>query len=327
MSQSIPSTIKARIQKLLALANDDRGNENEAAAASAKVQALLAEYNLEMSQVQETTDAPDAGRETAEYDDVIVHDWQVDLMSRIAQNNFCLHVTRADYNTAPPTRRHSLIGRGINVLTTRQVYDYLNASMNRLNPFTDRRRVKARRSWFEGCAERLSTRLYEQRGRSEMESRQARKDGPRGNGSDLILSEVYSSEDDLNRDFRWGYAPGTTARQRAESMAKWEAGRAEREAGYRRADAERDAARARETPDQRKRREASEAKEQAQGNKRWDRERRQVSKLRDHDAYAMGDNTGRHIGLNAQVATGCMKENHYQDRSCAAQSISQKTIK
>ena len=56
-TRTIPEGLRARIAKLMALASDARGNENEAAAASAKVQSLLREYNLEMSQITETVRA------------------------------------------------------------------------------------------------------------------------------------------------------------------------------------------------------------------------------------------------------------------------------
>lgn len=60
----IPDSVKSRILKMMALANDERGNEHVAAIASAKIQALLAEYNLELSQITGSDDEnPDAVRE------------------------------------------------------------------------------------------------------------------------------------------------------------------------------------------------------------------------------------------------------------------------
>lgn len=305
MSQTIPESVKTRIQKLLALANDARGNENEAASAGAKVQALLAQYNLEMSQVQETqTDAetPDTDREKAENVAETTQAWQVDLMARIAKNNFCLHYSEREWIGDKPrdTRRHHLIGRSINVMATRQVYDYLMATMERLNPFVDKRTI-ARRSWFEGCASRLETRLYEERRKSEAESRQATQEAPRGNGSDIVLADVYSTESDLNRDLRWGYVPGTTARERRESEAKWAAESEQREARYATERAAREAQQARETDAQRRRREAKEAHEYEQSRKRWARNDAKEAKRINRDAYAMGNNAGNQIGLNVQI--------------------------
>ncbi len=300
MSQTIPDSIKTRIQKLLALANDARGNENEASAASAKVQALLAQYNLEMSQVQESqvdAETPDDDREKAE--DIVesTQQWQVDLMARIAENNFCLHWSERKWvgDKATDLRTHSLIGRSINVLTTKQVYNYLIATMERLNPFLDRRTI-ARRSWFEGCASRLETRLYDERQKSEAESRQAKQETPRGNGSDIVLADVYSSESDLNRDLRWGYAPGTTARNRRENEAKWAAERAARAANPPAPEPVKQ-----ETDAQRRRREEKEEAENARWRKRYYREQAKAEARINRDAYAMGNNAGNQIGLNQQL--------------------------
>ena len=303
MSVTIPDSIRTRIQKLLALANDGRGNEHEAAAASAKVQSLLSEYNLEMSQVQETAEeeiAPDALRDRSEYAAETTQTWQVDLMARIAMNNFCLHWTNGRFEgDRLIARRHSLIGRRVNIATTLQVYEYLSATMERLNPFTDKRRTKSRRSWFEGCASRLESRLYQQRAESMQASRDARNEGPRGNGLDIVLADVYSSEDDLNRDLRWGYVPGTTARTRRENEAKWAAERAAREA-QRAMEPEQPA----ETDAQRRRREAKDEADMARNRKRWARDDAKAAARIDRDAYAMGQNTGAQIGLNTQVGHG-----------------------
>jgi hypothetical protein len=297
---AIPDSLRSRIQKLLALANDARGNEHEAQAAAAKVQTLLGEYNLELSQLIESDEDeinPDAVREKASNAIETKTLWQYNLFDAIAANNFVMRFV--DSFGEGETRTHSLVGRKLNIATTLQVYNYLTGSIDRLCPFTDRR-TKAFRSWKEGCADRLRGRLQDQRWASERASREAATvktaNSGSGSGSDLVLSDVYSTEDDLNRDFRFGYAPGTTARERAAQRAKWEA-----EAEARRNAPVAAAPERNETEAQRRKREA---KETADNERYWARYRRQQAKeaaRRDQNAYAMGANAGAQISLDQQI--------------------------
>src|SRR5258708_35854786 len=78
--------IVERIQKLLALSQSS--NEHEAASALAKAQALLAEHNLSMAQVQ----VKDGGRShyLKEVCDLGSRDnWRRLLLGCIARQNFC----------------------------------------------------------------------------------------------------------------------------------------------------------------------------------------------------------------------------------------------
>jgi hypothetical protein len=292
---AIPDSLRTRIQKLLALANDARGNEHKAQAAAAKVQTLLAEYNLEMSQIVDTDEDdidPNAIREKVENALTTTTDWQRSLLNSICCNNFVMRIY--DWGTDGKST-YSLIGRKLNTSTTIQVYTYLTGAIDRLCPFTDKR-TKSHRSWKEGCAERLAARLDRQRWEAEAASRQQRGDAPRGNGADLVLSDVYSSEEDLNHDLYSGFEPGTTARENAANEARW---KAEREA---RANApavvEPQTA---ETDTQRRKREAKEAADYKRWQERYARERAREAAKRDANAYAMGANAGEQISLNQQL--------------------------
>jgi hypothetical protein len=299
----IPTSIKNRITKLMALAGNN-SNEHEAAAASAKVQALLAEYNLEMSQIIDTDEDavvdPDAVREKQA--DVVTTstDWERRLFGAIAENNFCMGYRKwtADDDVAVFT----LIGRKMNVAATLSVYGYLIGAIARLNPYQDKR-TKAHRSWQEGCADRLRSRLNEQRWEQERVSRneraaQAASEGPRGNGSDIILSDVYSSESDLNQEVYYGRAPGTTAREELARQARYAAERAAEEANPRpvynpyagMTEAQTRKAKAKDEADAQRR------------YKRWDREQKARDAKRDQNAYAMGSNAGGQISLDRQIA-------------------------
>jgi hypothetical protein len=224
---------------------------------------------------------------------IVAADWQVNLMGSIARGQFCYAYTT--YDATLDVRRHGLIGRRMNVAATIRVYEYLVGAVTRLNPYTDGRKKKSRLSWFDGCSERLCERLYRQRADAEAASRAARGDTPRGNGSDLVLADVFSSESDLNMDMRNGLEPGETARRRE----AYRAGEAERRERWAREEREAQAARAAETPAQQRARERA--------NKRWEREyqsrQRQEAKKRDPNAYAMGTNAAAFIGLDVQVGT------------------------
>jgi hypothetical protein len=314
VSQSIPESVVVRIRKLLALANDGRGNANEAEVASQKAQALLAEYNLEMSQIGEnepnSQTSEDAAREKTTGFDAATADWQVTLMAAIAQNNFCMHwVQQIRDRRLDGTgkirlrRRHCLIGRRVNIVIVRELYTYLTQTMERLCPYEDRR-DRSSRSWFDGCSDRLRSRLEEQRRASEAESRQRRGEASRGDGSSLVLSDVYSSEEDLNNDLRFGYAPGTTAARRAEREARHR----EYEEEYRRRAAEQkteettEVSTKVETPAQKARRAEREARRDARWWEAYQRRQAREAARVDQRAYAHGSSVGGGIGLDRQVS-------------------------
>lgn len=293
----IPESVRARLQKLMARATDDRGtDENSAAIAMAKLQAMLAEYNLEMSQVSadEGEASVDAAREKLALVIPAEFEWQSELLEAITRCNFCLG--SRDWNRK---RIYTLVGRSVNIKATVQVYTYLVGTIDRLCPIVDGRRQKAILSFKKGCSDRLRSRLWQQRSESEAASQAARGDVARGSGSDLVLSDVYSSEDDLNRDLWNGLPVGTSARERIEREARWAT---EREARW--------AARTRpavpsapETPAQRKEREASDRRWQ----RNWDRARRQEASKIDHDAYALGQSAGASISLDRQIEHSGLK--------------------
>src|SRR3984885_10754022 len=124
----VPASVRGRISKLLAMAQDTRGNEHETQAAAAKVQDLLASYNLEMAQFVEADDAaeidPDAERQKC--DEVVTlesGDWREGLFRSIADANFCMRFIGAW--TPDEKRIWSLVGRRVNIAKTHQVYHYL----------------------------------------------------------------------------------------------------------------------------------------------------------------------------------------------------------
>jgi hypothetical protein len=116
-----------KIRKLLALASSP--NENEAAAANEKAQALLLEYNLSMSDVGTTEDEVGDEPITADVNGVTsAEPWRRPLANAIAQMYFCKYV----YVTWHGKDTHTFIGTKVNAEVTKLMFDYLHETVNRL---------------------------------------------------------------------------------------------------------------------------------------------------------------------------------------------------
>lgn len=275
--QVIPASVVARVRKLLSLAGNN-SNENEASSAASKAQEIMTEFNISLSEIGQDPSASttgDTAREKQGTGLAAAKKWQTDIMATLAANNFCAHWTEAHLSRRSNgtgwlrmRSRHFLIGRQANIVVTVETYKYLCETMERLCPYDDRR-GRSSTSWFQGCTDRLVDRLGIQRQESEAASRARRQDPGRGDGSSLVLSDVYSSEEDLNNDLRYGYTPGTTGARP-------------------------------ETEKERVKREAA--------DRRWHeayqrRQQKEASKV-DQYAYSQGSTTGRDIGLDTQISSG-----------------------
>jgi hypothetical protein len=246
MSDSIANAttgVFTKIKKLLALSQGKGTTEAEASLAAEHVQRLLQEHGLTLAQLEaDSGDDGRAAKREKNQDHTAMYRYQVNLMEAIASGNFVLHTLRkvfvpnvswgAELGVDPVTgetvrgkrsKRHFLIGRELNVQVTIQTYDYLTAELRRLNPY-DHRSQDGKR-FLEGASTRLAERLNERRREKERESADAKQRSAhhQGNGSgrELVLSDVYGSEDDLNNDALNNFAPGTTAanRRKAEETA------------------------------------------------------------------------------------------------------------
>ena len=284
--------IITRLQKLLALANSN-ANEHEAEVAMSKAQALMAEHNLSLAQIEQDTGAT-AKREKTEISSKALYEYQRQLMATVAHVNMCLcwvQYTKVR-NSAGVYRKvpsYVIVGREANVTTARHMFDYLNATMERLVPIASNkdRLSKSAISWKEGCAARLRGRLYARKRELEAEDRARKAAQPQGTGggSALVvrLDNLFEMEDDANYEFMYGMQPGEMARRRAERAAKTqEAPQAEP---------------VQETPAEKARREEA-------NRKYWEREdRREKAKWarKDLTAYMAGHKAAEDIGLDTQV--------------------------
>jgi hypothetical protein len=348
MQTQVNETIVQRIHKLMALTTERGASEAEAALAAEHVQRLLAEHNLTMSVVEARggSTGTEGKRVKEGYGKRQVYRWQRDLMQRIAELNFCrvsLKFTHK-WNKASVFDGYELIGRQANVITTQVMFEYLTQTIERLardDVGNDPTQYFTRRahSFKEGCSDRLSTRLRnkreelvaEQERKAREQEVQARHPGAASGSAIMLLTDVIQQEKDLNNDLAQGWAPGTTAANRAkyeaQVAAREQRQQEERNArknailasdpsidpelaewmarGYSRETAEEILGRRTskvkpETVHERRRRESEE--------RRWERReesaRRREAKRLDWEAYNRGNEAGRKVNLDQQIDGG-----------------------
>lgn len=211
--------ILERVKKLLAIANDARGNENQASVAAAKAHELLEKYNLDMAMVGKTAKGKQRGYNNFKGG---LYKWQRYLWEAVAHLNFCLYWSRKG-NRRGATYEHRILGRQHNVIGAQVLADYLQQTVERLAQDMARERglnvfCKEMIAYREGMATRLCRRLNElRRQRLEEERHKQEEQASKSTGTNLVsLSGLIQDEKDLNLDFVYGCEPGTHARRRHE---------------------------------------------------------------------------------------------------------------
>lgn len=241
--------IFARINKLLAVQEGRGATEAEASLAAEHVQRLLQEHNLTLAEVEAAGGTADAAPREKRYTDLrAMYAYQRQLMEQIAENFFCLHRVRKElvrdrgwgahqkWNATTgetehyhEQNQHLLVGRAVNVTVALQTYTYLIDAINHACRDAEYdTRSKDGKRFLEGATSRLIERLAERRREQEAESamRKASSQTQNGTGRELVLSDVYGSEADMNNDVMNGFPVGTTAqrrREQTERIAKREA--------------------------------------------------------------------------------------------------------
>jgi len=333
------SKIVDRIHKLLALSKDGGATEAEARLAAEKAQELMTEYNLSMATVEAR--GGDSGAEGQRTKDKFErrqsYKWQRNLMCHLAKLNFCFCSEKFKYHAHTSSfDGYELIGRSANVVSVQITFDYLVQTIERLartevgDPsqyFT-----KYAHSFKEGCADRVMERLQERRDQEiRDQERKAREDKARashpasaGNALVVVLGDYLQDEDDLNEDFRRGWQPGTTRKNREEWERDIAAEKIRRQELYNKRkseilmddpniDPERLHLLAQgfspetvdhilkptkpETESQRRKRKEREERE---NQRYWDRVYRERSRL-DSTAYSRGQTAGDGVGLDQQI--------------------------
>jgi hypothetical protein len=325
MVESPPNeTIIRRIQKLLSLATGDNNSEEEAAAAMAMAQKMLAAYNLDFHTVQAAQVAGGASVIEEKREKTLVdtssamYKWQRELWKAVAESNFCWHWVTQVWMTNPRNKkrvyvkRHMLLGSESNVLGVRLMAEYLIATIARLNPYNTQRERMSRSamSWRAGCADRLAERIREQAAQS------VKKSTAPADSTALTLRNVADREYAANYDARYG--KGAWADKQKDD-AEWEAGAEQRrkEQIEKQAKAQQEwiAYLLKESPQQKKQREREEEKErlkEERANLRyrrsyWNERARESSKI-DRSAYEAGSKAGSNINISRQAGAGKAQE-------------------
>ena len=229
-----------RIKKLLALANNNP-NENEAAAALEKAQAILEEHNLDMAALGSS------GKGAQRKDSTKgggLYTWQRRLWQAVAELNFCHYISIKGLARGS-VYEHRLIGSHGNVIATEVMAKYLQETVERLaqrwakENFYKSVFVREAIAYREGMSQRICERLKDRRNEIVAEARRAEEERKQNAARDnadpgskaLTIVDVISTENDLNNDYLNNWDPGTTAANRAKREAEraaWEREYAER---------------------------------------------------------------------------------------------------
>lgn len=308
------SNIIEKIKKLFAMANratnnDGSSNEQEASAAMAMAQSLLAKYNLDLKTIQDATQE-EGKREKTQVKRSAMYRWQQQFWKGLAEANYCWHwiveVSEVRWNRTCRVKRHVILGSEANVAVVTLMGDYLTEVMERLCPYTGTERLsRSAISWREGCAARLIDRIQENMERMKREGVQS--EGTTSTA--LAVQDLHEKEYAANYDARYGM--GSYARMK-KNEAEWAARSEERR---KQQVAEQARTLVSETPAERARREKQEnrqaAKQAASDARWWERhyrkEQREASR-RDVAAYARGFKKANDINLDSQLKKGTKKE-------------------
>lgn len=180
MTEEKRETLLKRIKKLLALAGNNP-NEAEAAAATEKVHALLAEHNLSMTDVKTTTeeDKDEVAIQGSTY--TSTHPWRRPLARTIAEMNFCRYLY-IQHRFPKEQTEHIFIGTPININVATMMFDYLTKAVERFANEGAKKEPAETRSTYRvvfrrACALRLCTRIQERMNATKQRSTQSIVEG------------------------------------------------------------------------------------------------------------------------------------------------------
>lgn len=150
-----------RIKKVRALTESP--NEHEATAAAAMLSKLVLQHNIDLASV-DLGDAPNAELASFVREDFDLEyniAWRGSLLHAVARVNFCRCVKWEG------SKRVALVGASHNIYVTRQIYEYLAATVSRLADSEWRQHTAHNsRAWKNafrmGCVSRIGERLREQ---------------------------------------------------------------------------------------------------------------------------------------------------------------------
>ncbi len=225
-----------KVRKLLALAQSP--NENEAAMAADKAQSLLAEYNLEMSEVR--TDSTGAEIEMDGETMTDSRPWRRKMGVMVAKVYFCGYFYTHKYHVTTSRKcgyirgdSHTFTGERHNIVVAKLMFTYLNNAIETLSVKAAAQIAVSKRSAFltsfrHACAGRVCQRLHER-------WVQAQRGGLQGSHGNTLpaLANLYQLSDQRVKAFWQDKFKKGLGKSRALSTNKYDQDglRAGREAG------------------------------------------------------------------------------------------------
>lgn len=158
MTNQTSSKVLDRIRKLLAMANDERGNEHERETALRQAHSLLSRHGLDLM------DLDDLEKEQQDPRDQFREDgwsavWARLVYAAMGDLFMCLHLYTPPHKTNTRKQTHIFVGRTSNAATAFYMASYVVESIRK-----EARRAKAEhgadiRSFSIGCAHRIVERV------------------------------------------------------------------------------------------------------------------------------------------------------------------------
>jgi len=305
MTAQIDRKTLDKIRKLMNLAKDGGATEGEASVAMEKAREIMATNNLSMAQLEASGKSGGEGsnRLRSGLKGKALYKYQQSLMSTIADTNFCAVLVDSERRG----NRHidtgyTIIGREANVAAVANMFDYLNASLERIvTPHLESNSQRLSRwavSFKEGAAQRLAERLRDRHQEKLAEqsagSRAQREAQATSSGSGalvVVMEDFAQAEADANLEHRMGWEPGEAAQRRAECEA--------RRAEYKRQEEER---RANLTEEDREAEDAAKARDHAKWERKWESAFKRRWANKNQNAYFAGRREADEIGIDDQVS-------------------------
>jgi hypothetical protein len=176
-----------KIKKLLAVANDDRGNETERETALRQAYSLMAKHNVEIADIEAHGNKPSEPRINFE-NDSWSWTWARQTAQVVAELFFCKYYT--SYKINGTKCRHHFIGLESNAMTAAVMSDWIiNSVLKEGRKMYKENTAPGTRAFATGAMHKLHTRVQEI-------IKQTQADATPGTA--LVLANLYITEADAN---------------------------------------------------------------------------------------------------------------------------------
>jgi len=166
MPEEEKDSILKKIQKLLKMSEDNGASENEAMMAASKVQELLKEHNLSLSDIKD-----DSEHEPIDRDDHPLgrENWRAWIAQATAKLYFCSMFQKTGFDeNYKKVKKAVFVGRKSNRIVAKSMCDYFEKTVERLadeefknTPGSKSAVNKMKHAFQLGCASRLQSRLID----------------------------------------------------------------------------------------------------------------------------------------------------------------------